>query len=215
RAIRWRERLLVLATTVGAAVVLSVLRHRSLLPLSVLFLAVPALVTAWTLWLAAGRLLPERARATGLYLLPLLFFAPLVLVRVENGLKGQGDPDFRWRWSVSAEDRFLSERAAAQPATAPAAAAALRLGPEDWPGFRGPNRDGVVHGVKVPAEWSRTPPKALWRRRVGPGWSSMAVVGGLIFTQEQRGADEAVVCFDAATGREVWAHLDPTRFEEA
>src|SRR5438093_10721867 len=56
-AIRWRERLLVLPTAVGPAVVFSRLRHRALLPRSVLFLAVLALVTAWTLWLAAARAL--------------------------------------------------------------------------------------------------------------------------------------------------------------
>jgi len=49
---------------------------------------------------------------------------------------------------------------------------------------------------------------------VGPGWSSFAVIGNRACTQEQRGDEEAVVCYDAATGREVWAHMDRTKFDE-
>ena len=54
----------------------------------------------------------------------------------------------------------------------------------------------------------------VWRRLVGPGWSSFAVVGDRVFTQEQRGEDEAVVCIDLATGQEIWSHEDKTRFWE-
>ena len=42
----------------------------------------------------------------------------------------------------------------------------------------------------------------------------MAIVGGLLFTQEQRGDQEAVVCYDAASGTEVWAHNDADRFSD-
>jgi outer membrane protein assembly factor BamB len=55
----------------------------------------------------------------------------------------------------------------------------------------------------------------LWRHPVGPGWSSFAVVGNWLYTQEQRGTQEAVVCYDATTGEERWAHTDPARFDEA
>src|SRR5205085_11920790 len=54
----------------------------------------------------------------------------------------------------------------------------------------------------------------VWRRRVGPGWSSFAVISDRGFTQEQRGEAEAVVCFDIATGDEIWSHEDKARFEE-
>ena len=99
------------------------------------------------------------------------------------------------------------------PAAAPAAAP-VATAPE-WPGFRGPGRDGIVHGTHVATDWSATPPVALWRRAVGPGWSSFSVAGDRLFTQEQRGDDEVVACYKASTGEPVWQHRDSARFWES
>ena len=84
----------------------------------------------------------------------------------------------------------------------------------DWPGFRGPNRDSRLTGVRIATNWTTNPPRQVWRHRVGPGWSSFTVVGKRIFTQEQRGDDEVVVCYHADTGAENWVHNDKTRFNE-
>jgi outer membrane protein assembly factor BamB len=101
----------------------------------------------------------------------------------------------------------LADRATVVPTTtvadlAPAATA-------DWPGFRGANRDGRVSEAAYRG-WDGSAPRERWRKGsekdpVGPAWSSFCVVGEFVFTQEQRGESESVVCYGADTGKEVWA----------
>jgi PQQ-like domain len=103
---------------------------------------------------------------------------------------------------------------AGKPAALPPVSAVAKKRP-DWPGFRGPNRDGIIRGVRIETDWSKSPPVQLWRRPIGPGWSSFAVHGDVLYTQEQRGEDEIVAAYDVTTGEPLWRHRDPVRFWES
>lgn len=75
----------------------------------------------------------------------------------------------------------------------------------DWPQWRGPDRDGLAHGHGFLNDWPEEGPRLLWKKRTtGPGYSGLAVVGGRLYTLMQDGDDEAVVCWNAKTGDELW-----------
>lgn len=137
------------------------------------------------------------------------------LVRVD-GMDGSMNFDFAFRWSSTAEERFLesSYTTGEQGGNADTAALAVPAAaePEDWPEFRGVRRDGVVRAVTFSTDWAANPPRELWRRPVGPAWSSFAVVDSFLFTQEQRGKEEVVVCYRCDTGQQCWVNATECRF---
>jgi len=200
--------------------------------------AIPFVSLALGVWAVASRRLSDRPRRATMVATILLACGVFALLRT-NGVSGAGS-DLAWRWSKTPEQRLLAqtveEPAApappaapdAAPAASPAAPAALPAAPAKlpaapaaaetgagWPGFRGPHRDAIVPGVRIATNWSASPPVQLWRRPIGPGWSSIAVRGDLLYTQEQRGDDEIVACYNATTGKPVWKHRDAARFWES
>ena len=74
---------------------------------------------------------------------------------------------------------------------------------QDWPQWRGPNRDGKVSGFTEPQKW----PKELtqkWEVTVGAGDATPALVGDKLYVFTRQGGDEVTLCLDAGTGKEIW-----------
>ena len=74
---------------------------------------------------------------------------------------------------------------------------------QDWPQWRGPNRDGKVTGFTAPGEW----PKELtlrWKETVGFGDATPALVSDKLYVFTRQGEDEVTLCLNAGTGDEIW-----------
>ncbi len=159
-----------------------------------------ATVVGLFLWLVLFSRLPGRRRWR-------IFLGTAALVAIGflaleiQGVDGNLMPIVGLRWT--GEPAFEAPAAAAQPAVA---------GPNDYPQFYGPRRDATLAGPPLARDWSRRPPREIWRRQVGEGWSSFAVVGDAAVTQEQRGGEEVVVRYELDTGRQIWLHADRAPF---
>jgi outer membrane protein assembly factor BamB len=211
----WSERLGALALMIVAFVATSRVIHVSIATgaMGMLFVisAIPVLSVAFVAWAVASRRLSDGVRRASMVATILLACGAWTLLRTD-GITGGGGPQWAWRWTKTPEQRLLAQAGDEPLAVPPAPAAAQRA---DWPGFRGPDRNGIVRGVRIATDWSRLPPVQLWRRPIGPGWSSCAVRGDLLYTQEQRGDDEAVSCYRVTTGQPVWRHRYAVRFWES
>ena len=179
-------------------------------------LAIPVFSLVLVAWAVVTRRFTTAARRVALVVAILLGCSVFMVVRT-GGLTAEFDNDLHWRWSKTPEQKLLAQASdePAAPAAATSAAPASTNADGGWTGFRGPQRDSIVHGVKIKTDWSASPPVELWRRPVGPAWSSFAVYDGRLYTQEQRGEEEIVVCHDVATGKPVWKHSDHARFWES
>lgn len=75
---------------------------------------------------------------------------------------------------------------------------------QDWPQWRGPQRDGRVRDAAPPAEWPSRP-FSLWKKEVGSGHSSPLVRGGRIYLHTRRDDQEIVQCLQLSDGRLLWS----------
>jgi len=74
---------------------------------------------------------------------------------------------------------------------------------QDWPQWRGANRDGKAGGFAAPAKW----PGQLeqkWKTTVGTGDATPALVGDKLYVFSRQGGEEVLSCLSAADGKEVW-----------
>jgi len=82
---------------------------------------------------------------------------------------------------------------------------------QDWPQWRGPNRDGVVASFAAPKVW---PDKlqTIWKVQVGLGHSSPVVVGRRVYLHSRQEENEVAYCFDLDTGKQLWRDSYPTPY---
>jgi outer membrane protein assembly factor BamB len=210
RAALW-DRLLAFVIIVAAGVGSFMAAHPTVHGMVFLFFVLPIAVAAFLITVLLLSRLDRSLTTWAAVFVTVLAFAGGLLVRNE-GFSGDFKASFDWRWNANPEEQYLAQRKAQESQHKEKVA---ELGAIKWAGFRGANRDGVVPGVKLAEDWKANKPKELWRRKVGPGWSSFAAAGDLLFTQEQRGETEAVLCLDANTGADVWSFEYPSRFWEA
>ncbi|MGH9908784.1 MAG: PQQ-binding-like beta-propeller repeat protein [Pyrinomonadaceae bacterium] len=215
----WVERVGFLVLTVVALIATKRVVHESIagggMGYLLYVLSIPIMSLALVAWAVGSRRLSTRPRRVAMVATILLACGLFTLVRT-GGATGEFDNDLHLRWTKTPEQQFLAQTGD----EAPAAPATLRMttaaGTEaDWPGFRGPQRDGITRGLQIKTDWSASPPVQMWRRPIGPGWSSFAVQRGRVYTQEQRGSEEIVACYDVNTGKLVWKHGDAARFYES
>ena len=125
------------------------------------------------------------------------------------GVTGDLWLDIAWRWSPAPAESI--ETIGGDQGAAPVVDLTV-TGPDDFPQFLGPQRDGTVHGVRLARDWEQQPPELLWRRAVGSGWSSFAVVNGFAITQEQHADQQTVACYEVKSGRVCWQYSYPSEF---
>ena len=126
-----------------------------------------------------------------------------------HGVTGDLVPVFQWRWE---HPSWTSPTERTQPVSS-TAPAQLNQFSNDWPQFLGPGRNNEVEQPPLARDWKMQAPQRLWLQPVGPGWSGFAVVGSRAITQEQRGENEAVVCYDVRSGAPLWSHAYPAHFQ--
>ncbi|MEM6569686.1 MAG: PQQ-binding-like beta-propeller repeat protein [Planctomycetota bacterium] len=207
----WSER-----GTVFAAIALPLFALQPLMQeganLALWIYGVPLAMLATAVALSLTRASAPGTRRKAIAALVLVGWIPFPMLRID-GFVGDYTPELSWRWSPTPEERMLAAREGAAP-VAVTKAVAITLQPGDWPAYRGPVRNGRAAAPPVALDWSQSPPNEAWRIDVGPGWSSFIHVDGRLFTQEQRGEQEAVTCYDAATGAELWSSAYDGRFTE-
>ena len=156
----------------------------------------------WFLFLSR---LAWKARFKGLAVLALIGVLLGMTIEVRE-FTGDVVPVLAFRWQPRV-DETLGNKAGEGASPAEVTTTAY-----DFPQFLGPGRNAVLPNVRLARDWTTEAPKELWRKPIGAGWSGFAVVGNLAVTQEQRGPDEMVTCYDLKSGEILWTHGDANRF---
>ena len=211
------ERFVGLIGCVGSAAAICTFGlDKSMMGPAIMILTIPMGMTLFALAAATfGKQLSFK-RTIVAVLLAAMGFGFSTLLR-NDGMWGDFAMGLDWRWNETPEQQMLAARENQETVAIGEVTDALEdtLADPEWPGFRGGDRTSRATGMKLSADWDSNKPQELWKVAIGPGWGSFAVAGNLLFTQEQRGPMECIVCYDADTGREVWSCEIQSRFDEA
>ena len=83
---------------------------------------------------------------------------------------------------------------------------------EDWPQWRGPNRDGASATFREPKAWPERLQK-VWKQDVGLGYANAVVVGDRVYMHTRQGGNEVVAAFELETGKLVWKKSYPAPYK--
>jgi outer membrane protein assembly factor BamB len=211
---RFVERIVGLLGIIGIIAIVSVMLHSSMQGPLIVVMTIPMAIAGFAACLVMMRNSQTNQR-TYFALLVALLMAAVSLLFKTDGVWGNFAFNLDWRWKQSAEERLLLERESKKTGSEKPVIPISELAQSDWPRFRGPLQNSTQSGRVFVDNWVQSPPKELWRTRVGPAWSSFSVVGNYLFTQEQRGENECIVCYDATNGEQVWEQGIASRFFEA
>lgn len=92
-----------------------------------------------------------------------------------------------------------------------AAPAAGQSSPQDYPQWRGQNRDGAASSFSEPAKW----PDSLtrrWKVDVGEGYATPIVVGSVVYVFTRRNGSEVMMALNAGSGNELWRTTYPAPY---
>ena len=79
----------------------------------------------------------------------------------------------------------------------------VSISAQNWPQWRGANRDGKVNNFTAPESW---PPELSlqWRDSIGTGDATPVLMGDKLYVFTRQGDQEILLCLDADRGGEQW-----------
>jgi outer membrane protein assembly factor BamB len=83
---------------------------------------------------------------------------------------------------------------------------------EDWPGFLGPQANGVSSETGLLDRWPSNEPPIIWQKQIGTGYSAASVRGDIVVLHHRLANEEIVEGFEAATGKSIWDYSYPSHF---
>ena len=141
-----------------------------------------------------------------------LIILALAVLRIER-VSGDLVPQFAFRWQARSDALLPPAATIANRTNNQKTSSIWNASPDDSPCFLGPQGTASIDGIEIDTTWSRHPPRCIWKRPIGAGWSGFATYGSHAATLEQRGNDEAITCYSIATGEPEWAVSVPARHE--